>query len=98
MKINRRQFLGYTASAAAFASASWLGYRLILSKCGMNQRGATENRDVMSMDREDNAREAALDDLQYEAVMQQATRAQCIYLFVEGASEEAAFLLNKKSG
>ena len=29
MKINRRQFLGYTASAAAFASASWLGYRYL---------------------------------------------------------------------
>ena len=26
MKINRRQFLGYTASVAAFASASWLGH------------------------------------------------------------------------
>ena len=29
MNINRRQFLGYAASAATFAAASWLGHRII---------------------------------------------------------------------
>lgn len=45
----------------------------------------------MSMSRNDYAVEAALEELHHEAVMKQATLAQCVYLFVEGESEETAF-------
>ena len=50
----------------------------------------------MSMTYEEYAREAAIDDLHGEAVMKEAIKRQCIYLFVEGESEEIAFeiLLN----
>ena len=40
---------------------------------------------------EDYAREAAIDVLHGEAVMKEAAKRQCIYLFVEGKSEEIAF-------
>ena len=39
---------------------------------------------------DDAARDMALQDLHDEAVMKQATRAQCIFLFVEGDSEAKA--------
>ena len=45
----------------------------------------------MSMTYDDYAREMALDELHQEAVMERATREQCIYLFVEGESERIAF-------
>jgi len=40
---------------------------------------------------DDWAWEQAIQDLHYEAVMDRATKEQCIYLLVEGASEERAF-------
>lgn len=44
----------------------------------------------MSMSSDDWAREDAIDHLRYKAQMENARRAQCIYLFVEGESEECA--------
>ncbi len=45
----------------------------------------------MSMSSEDYARESAISDLHGEAIIKEATRQQCIYLFVEGESEEISF-------
>ena len=53
----------------------------------------------MSMSYEDIMMEEAFSAMHDEAVMKAATLAQCIYLFVEGDSEEQAFpILLKKSG
>ena len=45
----------------------------------------------MTMTWDDVARDMALQELHDEAVMKQATRKQCVFLFVEGDSEEGAF-------
>ena len=45
----------------------------------------------MSTTELDCAIEQAISDMHFEEVMKQATKAQCIYLFVEGESEERAF-------
>lgn len=44
----------------------------------------------MSMSQEEYAMDQALEELHYEEVMRQATLQQCIYVFVEGQSEEVA--------
>lgn len=44
----------------------------------------------MSMTREDYAVEQAVEELHHEEVMRRATLEQCIYVFVEGQSEEVA--------
>lgn len=51
------------------------------------------------MSSDDWAREYAIDMLRHEAIMANATMQQCIYLFVEGESEEMAFpILLEKAG
>lgn len=45
----------------------------------------------MSMSSDEYAAEAVISELHQEAVMKRATLEQCIYLFVEGESEEEAF-------
>ncbi len=53
----------------------------------------------MGMTIEECAMEEAFNELHHEAVMRQATLAQCIYVFVEGESEEAAFpILLERAG
>ncbi|MBN1126433.1 MAG: hypothetical protein JXA82_15615 [Sedimentisphaerales bacterium] len=45
----------------------------------------------MSMSFDECARDQALQDLHFEAMMERAKKEQCIFLFVEGESEEIAF-------
>jgi len=53
----------------------------------------------MGMTQEDYDKNEVIEELQYKEVMRQATLSQCIYLFVEGQSEEAAIpILLKRSG
>lgn len=53
----------------------------------------------MSMTYEDYMREMAIEDLAEEQVMERAKQFQCIYLFVEGKSEEKTFpYLIKRAG
>ena len=53
----------------------------------------------MSMSYDDCASEQAILELHYEAVMEAATLAQCIYVFVEGDSEEQALpILLERAG
>jgi predicted ATP-dependent endonuclease of OLD family len=45
----------------------------------------------MGMSDYDYAQESVIEEMLYEAVMKKAAKEQCIYLFVEGESEEKAF-------